>query len=103
MRPDQDLLDKVVAPGLISGKHRREPLHRGKVARRELVKCHRTSAWVAHASHTRPERPDPLCERADPLDSQRHDRSSASFGRHDDPAGGCESYGRDDPIEPGEP
>ena len=71
MRPDQNLLDKVVAPGLISDKHGRKPARRGQVARRELLKCHRTSARVAHASRTRPERRDPLCEGADPLKFQR--------------------------------
>jgi hypothetical protein len=61
MRPDEYLLDEVIAPDLISGKHRREPLHRGEVTRRELVESHRTSAWLAHARNTRLEVPDALC------------------------------------------
>jgi hypothetical protein len=52
MRADQYLLDKVVAAGLIASEHCGKALYGHEVARRELVKCHSTSAWwLVHAVH----------------------------------------------------
>jgi hypothetical protein len=82
MRPNQYLLDKVVAPGRISGQHCSKPLCRGKVASRELVKCHCTSAvgsscmpYTPRAARSAARKPGNLR-----TDLRQHDRSWGCIG-----------------------